>query len=632
MLSLKGLTGKITSQFFIIVSISIIITSIIGYVKLYEVTANNADIRVDRAARAAVSIFTLELSSEYEAVYGQSGQAVAVRLKNKTEETSLVFRQEYDDILHKIGVINQGAANLFKFNQETKAFDRFSTTFRTPDGTMPPPMSIQAGHPAYENLINNRPHVGEVPVMERMRFAYLTPIQLSNGTIAGILAVDVGWVEELTAARNELRSTMIITTILILLLVAAFGIIRMSSALKPLRELANYADNVANGINNQTVPYKNRSDEVGILAQGIDRVVELQIKLQDALNFQQLVMDNNPNIILVKDDKFRIVQANKQFLSTYTPEVRDSIIGTTGLKQYCDDDAKTCTKTDRIAFEKGYSRSVRSVTHLSGFKETHDTQKSRFEDAGGNTFILIISQDVTQRETLIEKLTDSNEELERFAHVCSHDLHEPLRMVKSFTEILELHLNDTLDVDDKTKQYMGFITNGAKRGQQLVNDVLAYSKVSKDDTAMETVDLIDVINDIKLDLPDNANLIYDAAMPPVKANKTQAYQLFQNLISNGIKYQPKDQKPEVGITWEKQGEFWQFCISDNGIGIEPRHQEKIFDVFRRLHRHQAYPGTGIGLSICKKIVERYGGLIWMESELDKGSKIFFQLPRVDEQI
>jgi signal transduction histidine kinase len=145
-----------------------------------------------------------------------------------------------------------------------------------------------------------------------------------------------------------------------------------------------------------------------------------------------------------------------------------------------------------------------------------------------------------------------------------------------------------------------------------------------------TVNLIDVINDIKLDIPENAHLTYDADMQLVKANKTQAYQLFQNLISNGIKYQPKDQKPEVQITWEKQGLFWQFCISDNGIGIEPRHQKKIFDVFRRLHRHQAYPGTGIGLSICKKIVERYGGLIWMESELNKGSKIFFQLPSLNE--
>jgi HAMP domain-containing protein len=283
MLSLKGLTGRITSQFFVIVSLSIIITSIIGYVKLYEVTAKNADIRIDRAARAAASIFTLELPSEYAAINGESGQPIAVRLKNQSEETSLVFRQEHDDILHKIGITNQGAANLFKLNQETKAFDRFSTTFRKPDGTMPPPMSIQAGHPAYDDIINNRPHIGEGPVMGRMRFAYLTPIQLSSGKIAGALAVDVGWVDELTAARNELQSTMIITTILILLLVAAFGMIRMSSELKPLRKLANYADDLAKGINNKTVPYKYRSDEVGILAQGIDRIGELQIKLQDAL-------------------------------------------------------------------------------------------------------------------------------------------------------------------------------------------------------------------------------------------------------------------------------------------------------------------------------------------------------------
>lgn len=279
MLAIRGLTGRITSQLVAIVTITIVITSALGYAKLYEVTETNSSIRIDRAARAAASIFTLELSSEYEVINGPTGEPLAVRLKAETAATSLIFRQEYDAILKKIGTTNQGAANLFKLNFETKSFDRFSTTFRRPDGSMPPPASIKLGHPAYDNIINNRPHLGEVPVMGRMRLAYLTPIQLSNGNVAGALAVDVGWVDDLIAARDELRTIIIISAIVILLLVAALGIMMMSSELKPLRGLAKFADNLAKGISHQTVPFKSRSDEVGILAQGMERVVELQNKL-----------------------------------------------------------------------------------------------------------------------------------------------------------------------------------------------------------------------------------------------------------------------------------------------------------------------------------------------------------------
>lgn len=353
----------------------------------------------------------------------------------------------------------------------------------------------------------------------------------------------------------------------------------------------------------------------------------LQSKLQDALSFQQLTMDNNPNLVFVKDDKLRIVQANKQFLSLYPEDQRDSIIGTTTLEQYDEEDRLEFTKMDREALEKGYSRTIESIDFPNGERQTFDTQKIRFEDARGNRFILAIGQDVTQRESLIEKLSDSNEQLERFAHICSHDLHEPLRMVKSFTEMLEMHLTEITSIDEKAKRYMDFITNGAKRGQQLVTDVLAYSKIDKDDRALERTDLSDIISDVKQDLPETASLTYKLPTPTVKANKTQVYQLFQNLISNGVKYQPEGQDAKVSITWEEQGEFWQFCIADNGIGVEARHQDKIFDIFTRLHRHQIYAGTGVGLSICKKIVERYGGSIWMESKPKQGSKFYFLLPR-----
>ena len=277
--SLNGITGRITTRLVLIVSVSILITATLGYLKLYEVTATNSSIRIDRAARAAIALFTDRLAAEFEAIRDENGRPLALRLKSPATDASLSFRDEHDTLLKEIGSINQGAANLFKLNPETNAFDRFATTFRKPDGSLPPPMSIESGHPAYDNLMNNRPHLGEVPVMGRLRLAYLTPIQTSAGTLAGALAVDVGWVDDLVAAKNELRTQIAIVAGLILVLVAAFGVSNMNTELKPLRALAKYADDLAAGTPAGAVPYKTSEDEIGALAQGLERVVALQGKL-----------------------------------------------------------------------------------------------------------------------------------------------------------------------------------------------------------------------------------------------------------------------------------------------------------------------------------------------------------------
>lgn len=276
---LNGFTGRVTARLVVVVSLSILITAGLGYVKLSEVTATNSSVRIDRAARAAVALFAKQLESEFSAVADQDGRPLAIRLKHNTPDISLTFRAEHDTLLKQIGKVNQGAANLFKLNLETSGFDRFATTFRKPDGTMPPPMAIAAGHPAYDDLINNRTHLGEVPVMGRMRLAYLTPIQTATGAIAGALAIDVGWADDLVVARNELRTLFGIAAGLILVLVAALGAISMSRELKPLRLLAKFADDLAAEVPTGHIPYRDRDDEVGALAQGLEKVVALQAKL-----------------------------------------------------------------------------------------------------------------------------------------------------------------------------------------------------------------------------------------------------------------------------------------------------------------------------------------------------------------
>lgn len=276
---LKGTTARATALLVLIVSVSILITATLGYFKLYEVTATNSAIRIDRAARAATALFAERLASEFTAIRDENGRPQALQLKGTDTQAALSFRQDHDALLKEIGAINQGAANLFRLNPETQAFDRFATTFRKPDGSMPPPMSIGILHPAYNNLINNRPHLGEVPVMGRMRLAYLTPIQAASGAIAGALAVDVGWVDDLVVAKTELRWQIIVAAGLILVLVAAFGAAGMGAEMKPLRVLARYADDLAAGVPSGAVPYSTRDDEIGALAQGLKRVVALQDKL-----------------------------------------------------------------------------------------------------------------------------------------------------------------------------------------------------------------------------------------------------------------------------------------------------------------------------------------------------------------
>ena len=245
-----------------------------------------------------------------------------------------------------------------------------------------------------------------------------------------------------------------------------------------------------------------------------------------------------------------------------------------------------------------------------------------------------LATNVTEREKLIERLVSSNEELERFAFVCSHDLQEPLRMISSFSDKLESHLGDSLSNDEKGRKYLDFVTDGAKRSQELIADILAYSSLDSDTTAQERFDPAELIETIERNISSRTEAsttkITLDKLPIISGNKTQFYQLFQNLINNGLKYQSPNSSPHVHIGVEDNDKYWKFSIRDNGIGIAPKNLRKIFDVFQRLHRRSQYAGTGIGLSICKKIVERHGGEIWVESEQGNGSTFYFTITKHNE--
>jgi chemotaxis family two-component system sensor kinase Cph1 len=225
-----------------------------------------------------------------------------------------------------------------------------------------------------------------------------------------------------------------------------------------------------------------------------------------------------------------------------------------------------------------------------------------------------------------EELARSNRELEQFAYVASHDLQEPLRMVASFTQLLSRRYRGKLDAD--ADEFIHYAVDGATRMQTLINDLLAYSRIGSRTKPFESVDLATVLQRALANLrvaieESQAKIDYDE-LPHTHGDMTQLTQLFQNLIGNAVKFRG-ELPPEIGIKVSDADKYWRISVQDNGIGIAPEFFERIFVIFQRLHNKEDYPGTGIGLSICKKIIERHGGQIEVKSERGQGAAFIFTL-------
>jgi len=273
------------------------------------------------------------------------------------------------------------------------------------------------------------------------------------------------------------------------------------------------------------------------------------------------------------------------------------------------------TKRAQTALEKKAEELARSNIDLQRLAQENKLAKEKLQKA--NSVLTVQAAELVR----------SNTELEQFAYVASHDLQEPLRMVASYVQLLARRYKGKLDTE--ADEFIGFAVDGSKRMQELINALLAYSRIGTKGKEFEPTDCEAVfattLKNLQIAIDDGQASITHDPLPTVIGDATQLGQLFQNLIGNAIKFRG-NQRPNVQVSAERNGKEWLFAFRDDGIGIDPEYSERVFVIFQRLHSKEEYPGTGIGLALCKKIVQRHGGRIWVESVPGKGSTFRFTIP------
>ncbi len=298
---------------------------------------------------------------------------------------------------------------------------------------------------------------------------------------------------------------------------------------------------------------------------------------------------------------------------------------------------------DRATVEKVIQTSIKNCAdHEVEFRVVHQDGSIHWMVKRGKVIkdrfghaerVIGIGLDITDRKNFEKRIVDTaeqlwraNKELEQFAYVSSHDLQEPLRKISIYSQMLGQKISDD---DPAAGKLVESISSSVYRLQKLIEDILAYSRLSKNDIARSPVDfkkLADsILSDLEISIEESRAEIVVGPLPVLTAHPTQMYQLLQNLIRNAIKFRG-DGPPKIAVSAEKKGNEWMFAVRDNGIGIDPKYGDKIFEVFQRLHSRNKYPGNGIGLALSKRVVEQHGGKIWFESAEGIGTTFYFTLP------
>lgn len=332
----------------------------------------------------------------------------------------------------------------------------------------------------------------------------------------------------------------------------------------------------------------------------------------------------------------RLIDVNTAFCKMFGYESPDEaiiLVTDIGSQMYAEHDArqKVVSTFKEKGIIKNYEVQMRRKDG-SIFWAMIDGRLAKADDDSSllEGFVLDITERKEAEEALQkmnEDLVRSNKDLEQFAYVASHDLQEPLRMVSSFTQLLAQRYHDKLDQD--ANDFISYAVDGANRMQKLIQDLLAFSRVTTRANPLTSVDLHDVLGEALANLSskinENVAIVSTGELPTVNADRTQLVMIFQNLIDNAIKFHKASEPPRIYVSAEKKENEWIISVRDNGIGIEKQYFDRIFNIFQRLHSQKEYSGTGIGLALCKRIIGRHGGKIWVESVQNEGSIFKFTL-------
>ncbi len=375
---------------------------------------------------------------------------------------------------------------------------------------------------------------------------------------------------------------------------------------------------------------------------------DIEQKIRSERKLLRTLIDNLPDTIYFKDTEARKLISNRVDLSLQGVSNEEEVLGKTDAELYADKNSCVGYQQDLEILKTG--------TAIINYEESFKTNDGHllwlltskmpvYDDNKQIIGLLGIGRDITERklaeqkleavnkelQKYVQQLLISNAELEQFAYVASHDLQEPLRMITSFLSQIERKYKDV--IDEKGKQYIFFAVDGAKRMRQIILDLLEFSRVGKAEDKMEVIDLNELVNEVLVlyrnQIKAKKAVIVSDTLPSVRTSKSSMRHVFQNLISNSLKYVSSQDGfvPQINISVKSEDNNWVFAIKDNGIGIDSQYFEKIFIIFQRLHSKEEYSGTGIGLSITKKVIENLGGRIWVESELNHGSTFYFTIPK-----
>ena len=351
------------------------------------------------------------------------------------------------------------------------------------------------------------------------------------------------------------------------------------------------------------------------------------------------LIDHLPDLIYVKDLDSRTLTVNRALAEMLGVEDPAELVGTTDFDTYPKEMAERFFRCEQEILFSGTSMLDREaeVVTADGQRRVVLSSKIPTRDKDGvPTGLVGIARDITARKEAEEKLrlamrelARSNQELEQFAYAVSHDLQEPLRQVQSYVQLLERRFGDELG--DKGQLFIGHAVQGVEHMRQLIQDLLAYSRLGRAGADQEEVDLDTVLALARRNLAQamsesQAELLVVGKLPAVRGDRGRLVQLLQNLLGNSIKFCRAGTTPRIKLRAERDEDAWKVSLTDNGIGIQCQEPERVFKIFQRLHTAAEFPGTGIGLTLCRRIVESHGGRIWYESKEGQGTTFHFTLP------